>query len=148
MGAVCFADYSRPAADQTHLGRFAGQLLHGGAWTVVRRKALANWHLLTYSPLTMLVPVLVVVLAVLVCRPHPRLRGTFEAVPVLRTALLAILIASVVAFAANDSGVAVPALAMMLTVPAVLAVVLGVAARGNAPETGSSAPEGTAQVLP
>jgi len=31
-------DYSRPVADQTHLGHFVGQVLHGGAGTTIRRK--------------------------------------------------------------------------------------------------------------
>ncbi len=38
--AIGFAlfDYSRPLAQQTHLGRFVGQLTDGTAWTVVHRK--------------------------------------------------------------------------------------------------------------
>ena len=39
VGLLGALDYARPAARQTHLGRFVGEVLHGGAWTVVRRKA-------------------------------------------------------------------------------------------------------------
>ena len=35
---IALADYSRPASRQTHVGRFVGQILHGGAGTEVHRK--------------------------------------------------------------------------------------------------------------
>src|SRR5206468_651901 len=35
---VALLDYTRPGTQQTHAGRFVGQVLHGGAWQVVHRK--------------------------------------------------------------------------------------------------------------
>jgi hypothetical protein len=42
VATFALLDYARPADAQTHLGRFVGQLLHGGAGAVVRRKAEAT----------------------------------------------------------------------------------------------------------
>ena len=133
VAAVCVLaafDYARPPSRQTHLGRFVGEVLHGGAWTVVRRKAVADFDLLTHSVLTLLVPVLVVAAIILVRRPPGVLRVAFEHVPVLRPTLIAVLVMSVVASVVNDSGAAVPALVILVVVPAVMSVV----ASGQDPE--------------
>ena len=51
-------DYARPAAHQTHAGRFVGQVLHGGAAQVVHRKADAVLGSFTNPVVTMAVVVL------------------------------------------------------------------------------------------
>jgi hypothetical protein len=127
VGLLGVLDYARPAARQTHLGRFVGELLHGGAWTVVRRKALADFALLTHSFLTLLVPVLVVAAALLIRRPPGVLRLAFEQVPVLRPTLVAVIAMAVVAAVVNDSGAAIPALVVLVVLPAVTSVLPAVA---------------------
>jgi hypothetical protein len=121
--AGCFLDYARPAASQTHLGRFAGQILHGGAATVIHRKAEANWALLTHSPLTLAVPAGMAVAAYLLLAPPGALRGILNRAPFLRHGLVAVLVMSIVGMLANDSGIAIPAMALMIAVPSVLALV-------------------------
>jgi hypothetical protein len=128
VGLLGVLDYARPATDRTHLGRFVGQLLHGGAWTVVRRKGVADIDLLTHSALTLLVPALVLAAAWLVGRPPGVLRSTFERVPVLRPTLIATLAMAIVGALVNDSGVAVPAVAVLIMAPAVMSVVVSVVA--------------------
>jgi hypothetical protein len=128
VGLLGALDYARPATHRTHLGRFVGQLLHGGAWTVVRRKGVADLNLLTHSALTLLVPALVLAAAWLVGQPPGVLRRTFERTPVLRPTLIATLAMAVIAAVVNDSGVAVPAVAVLLMVPAVMSVVMSVVA--------------------
>jgi hypothetical protein len=125
------ADHARPADQQSHLGRFVGQLLDGSARGVIRRKAEANLSLLFHSPLTALLPVVVAVLLLLLLRPPGVLRRTFDVSPSWRSGLLAVLAASAVGFALNDSGAAVPALAIVVALPATLAV-LARHARGQA----------------
>jgi hypothetical protein len=120
--AFAVADYSRAAQDQTHLGRFVGQVLDGSAGGVLRRKAEANLGLLFYSPLTALLPVLVIVLLVLFLRPPAPLRRMFEQEPAWRAGLLAVITASAIGFLLNDSGAAVPALAILIALPATVAV--------------------------
>jgi hypothetical protein len=117
-------DYSRPPGRQTHLGRFVGQLLHGGALTVVHRKAMADFDLLTHSALTLLVPVLVFAAVLVVARPPQALRLAFARLDVLRPTVIALLALAVVAAVVNDSGVAIPALMVLLVLPALLPVVL------------------------
>ena len=121
VAAFGLLDYARPVEAQTHLGRFVGQLVHGGAAAVVRRKAMANVHLLTHSVLTFVVPLAVVFVSVVLLRPAGGLRRALAALPALRAGLIAVLVMSVAGFAFNDSGVAVPALALTVAVPLALA---------------------------
>jgi hypothetical protein len=124
VATFALLDYARPADAQTHLGRFVGQLLHGGAGAVVRRKAEANFRLLTRSVLTLVVPLAVVFLTMVLLRPMGGLRRAFDAVPELRAGLISVLVMGVAGFAFNDSGVAVPALALTIAVPIALAASL------------------------
>jgi hypothetical protein len=124
------ADHARPVDQQTHLGRFVGQVVDGTAGAVVRRKAEANLSLLFHSPVTALLPLVVAFLLVLFLRPPAVLRGTFDRSPAWRAGLLAVLAASGLGAVLNDSGVAVPALAIVVALPATLAV-LARHARGS-----------------
>jgi hypothetical protein len=133
VGVLGVLDYARPVARQTHLGRFVGEVLHGGAWTVVRRKALADFALLTHSFLTLLVPLLVVAAALLIRRPPGVLRLAFERVEVLRPTLVAVMAMAVVAAVVNDSGAAIPALVVLVVLPAVMAVLPPGASDGEPP---------------
>jgi hypothetical protein len=131
VAAFGIADHARPADQQTHLGRFVGQVLDGSAGGVVRRKAEANVSLLFHSPVTALLPLVVAFLLVLFLRPPAVLRGTLDHSPAWRAGLLAVLTASGLGFLFNDSGAAVLALAIVVSLPATLAV-LARHARGNA----------------
>lgn len=124
LAVTAFAayDYNRPPASRSHLGRFAAQVLDGGALTVIERKASANLGLLTHSVLTLLVPLLVLFVAQVVLRPRGPVAEAFRRAPEWRAGLIATLVMSLVGFAVNDSGVAVPALALTIAVPAAIAV--------------------------
>lgn len=115
-------DYARPAGRQTHLGRFVGQLLHGGAETVVRRKVAAEADTLTTSLLTLLVPVAVAIVVGALMRPPGWLRAAFVQAPALRAGLVATVVMGVVAALVNDSGVIIAAVAMTLAIPLTIAV--------------------------
>jgi hypothetical protein len=124
LAVTAFAayDYSRPPQARSHLGRFAAQVLDGGALTVIERKASANLGLLTHSVLTLLVPLLVLFVAQVVLRPRGPVAEAFRRAPEWRAGLIGTLVMSLVGFAVNDSGVAVPALALTIAVPAAIAV--------------------------
>jgi hypothetical protein len=111
------ADLARPAAHRTHLGRFAAKVIHGGAGTIIRRKLAANWSILTSSPWTLLVPVLVVGVVLLARRPGGWLSTHRERDRGVRAALAGALVLAVVGTVANDSGVAVPAMMSAVLVP-------------------------------
>ncbi|MCA0145624.1 hypothetical protein [Blastococcus sp. LR1] len=137
VGAVAVLDWTRPAGERTHLGRFVEQVLTGEAWTVVSRKAEANVGILLNSPLAWMLPVAAVAAVWLLRRGGP-LRGSAGLPPadgaVLRAALLATALSLAIGAAVNDSGVALPATAAALLVP--LLVWLVTAPGGGPPGTG------------
>jgi hypothetical protein len=122
VAAFAAYDYNRPAESRSHLGRFAAQVMDGGALTVIERKASANLGLLTHSVLTLLVPLLVLFVAQVVLRPRGPVAEAFRRAPEWRAGLIGTLVMSLIGFAVNDSGVAVPALALTIAVPAAIAV--------------------------
>lgn len=124
VGVIAFLDYLRPAADQSHLGRFVDSLLSGDAATIVQRKMEANLSLLTTSVLTLMVPLVLVFMAFLVRRPSGLLPWTFVRVPTLRSGLFAVLVLGIVGALVNDSGVAIPAMAATVAIPVAVAVVV------------------------
>ncbi len=145
VSTFALLDYARPPTERTHLGRFVGQLLDGTAGTVVQRKAKANLSLLTHSPLTLLVPLFVAFLTGVLLKPWGGLRLAFEQQPALRAGLIATLCMGVVGFAVNDSGVAVPALAMTVAVPLAIAVSVTAVRRRQADDDGEPTMAGPAK---
>lgn len=117
------ADWSRAAADRTHLGRFVQDVVDGTAGELLGRKASAVLDLLLLSPVTALLPVAVAAAAYGLFRPPAPLRRAFQAAPGWRHGLLAVGLASLLGFVLNDSGAAVPALALCVALPATAAVV-------------------------
>lgn len=129
--AFALADWSRPAADRTHLGRFVQDVLDGTAGALLSRKASAGLDLLLHSPVTAALPLVVAAAVYLVVRPPPPLAAAFDRAPAWRHGLLAVGAASLLGFALNDSGAAVPALALCVVLPATVAVVTRERARGE-----------------
>ena len=115
---IAMLDYLRPASEQTHLGRFIGQLLDGSARTIVQRKAEANIGILLHSPLSLLIPVFAVTLWLLL-RPGGQLHGLLDQREI-RAGLSGVAVAGLVGFLVNDSGIAVPVAAGWLFVPLAL----------------------------
>lgn len=122
--AFALADWSRSEADRTHLGRFVQDVADGTAGTLLRRKADAVLDLLFTSPVTAALPVVVAAAVYLVVRPPSLLQQAFSAAPAWRAGLLALGLACAIGFAVNDSGAAIPALALVIALPATIAVVL------------------------
>ncbi|MGY1683427.1 hypothetical protein [Geodermatophilus sp. SYSU D01176] len=156
VGTLAYADWLRPPAERSHLGRFVEQLLTGQAWTVVSRKAQANLDILFGSPLSWLLLVALVA-AVWLLRPANRLpaplgrpgllRDRGDLLPpsdraTLRAGLLATALSLALGAAANDSGVALPATAAALLVPLLVWLAAGprgVGGRGAAVAHGTPA---------
>jgi hypothetical protein len=146
VGAVAVLDWSQPAAERSHLGRFVEQVLTGDAWTVVSRKAQANVDILLSSPLAWMLPVALAA-ALWLLRPGGLLRGRTPDGPaglpvadaaVVRAALLSTLLSLAIGAAVNDSGVALPAAAAALLVPLTVWLAAGVPSGG----AGSGVDEG------
>ena len=111
---VALADYSRPPTAQTHVGRFVGQVLHGGASTEVRRKfdaSLASFGLTVGT----FVAGFAVVLAILA---RHRIRAALMAVPGGIAAAVGIAVVAVLGVALNDSGITIAAMAAIVATSA------------------------------
>jgi hypothetical protein len=124
VAAFAVVDLLRPADQRTHLGRFVAGIGDGTAASEVRRKLEANWHLLTASVASLLVPILVVGFVILISRRRGALARVQRSEPGLRAGLVSAVIAAVLGFAFNDSGVAIPAMMIGIVVPWMLAVVM------------------------
>jgi hypothetical protein len=112
---VALADYARPATHQSHVGRFVGQVLHGGAGTEVHRKL--NAALASFGPTVGTFVVVVVILTAVVS--WPRLRAAMRDLPGLSAAAIAATVTAVLGVCLNDSGVPIAAMAAIVGVPAV-----------------------------
>ena len=147
VGALAVLDWTRPADERSHLGRFVEQLLTGEAWTVVSRKAQANVDILLGSALSWVLPVALVAALWLVRRRHVRgpLRGpgllrdggsglARADAAVLRAGLVATALSLALGAAVNDSGVALPATAAALLVPLLVALAATSPAGGDVPD--------------
>lgn len=135
--AASLADMTRPPEVRTHLGRFAAHVVSGGwpaLWMVLRRKGEANLGLLGISGWTYTIPILLAVIGLLVARPTGPLRQVLPKHPVLRAGLFGALVAGVLGFAVNDSGIAIPAMVLAHVAPLmVLMAVQAMAPRASRP---------------
>ncbi|GII58177.1 hypothetical protein Pth03_65660 [Planotetraspora thailandica] len=142
---IAYLDYLRPPADQTHLGRFVGQVIDGTFLPVIGRKLGAMLHTLI-SP--NLMPVVLAAFAFLIFalfRPGAASAGVlplaFERAPMLKAGLLGALVSGVIGMLVNDSGAAVLSMALALAVPLVLSAGI------RALETGDPVPAVTGPPL-
>jgi len=141
-------DYSRPASDRTHLGRFVAQLADGTAQTVVLRKlhtslnsfiwGFGRWIVLCW-----------IVLAVAAYLGHRR--GWLRLRPEVdrRTAgglLAALVVLAALGSALNDSGLEVTAFTFFLAAPVLVPFLEPVGVRATAVRTNENLDVGTAEV--
>lgn len=126
VAVVSIADWLRPAQQRSHLGTFVQQVVDGELVDIVGRKLGNNVDILFSSVLGLLVPVAALFIAFVLLRPFEQtasvLKRAFSEAPLLRPALVGWLVLMVVGFALNDSGVAIPAVGIMLTVPFLITV--------------------------
>jgi hypothetical protein len=127
VAAIALFDWARPVGDRTHLGDFVQQIIDGEAWSVVWRKGLNALGTFDRPFYGWLVPLAYVVIIAMVRDPvrmHvPGLAEVMRQWPLLRPLIWAGLVTGAVGFAANDSGVIVPALMLTVGIPLVVAAV-------------------------
>ena len=116
---VALVDWLRPAESRTHLGEFVQTVLDGGAGEVVSRKLSQNVENLGSPPL-LAIALAATVLAVALRRTGWR-PGSDGSVVLRAAAVMA-----AVGFAANDSGLVIPAYVALVLVPLLLADRAGV----------------------
>ncbi|WP_246064302.1 hypothetical protein [Nonomuraea longispora] len=123
-------NYLRPPDEQTHLGRFVGQVLTGEAFDVIFRKLQAMLGTLLSPNLMPIVIAAAAFLVYAILRPEQASAGVvpaaFEHSPALRAGLIGTLVSGVLGMLVNDSGAAVLSMALALAVPLLLATGIGV----------------------
>lgn len=124
---VGFADLMRPKDQQTHVGRFFDQVANGGAgdfFLTMRRKLSENMQALTQTRLIWILPIVAVLVVYLWRASNGQVRRVFTEVRVVRQMLLALVVAAVLGYALNDSGIAIPSLMALVFECAVVYVAL------------------------
>jgi hypothetical protein len=129
IAAFALVNHLVPGTGASHLGGFAGRVLHGGAGATLARKVSANLHSLTATWFAPLIPVSAA--AALAALAWPRRLRLFalsraqQREPMLGQALLAMWLVAVLGWLADDSGVTVAARALPFALPLAVAVVAG-----------------------
>jgi hypothetical protein len=138
---IATLDWLRPPASRSHLGDFVQSVIDGDAAEILLRKVRANLGSLGRGPVTGFGAIVLTALIVNVVRAWhgwPSWVVTAQAhSPTLRPAMLAVAVAGAVGFAVNDSGLQVPAVALTVAVPLVLAAVCRAVRQDQADGAGS-----------
>ncbi|GII95817.1 hypothetical protein [Sinosporangium siamense] len=125
IASIAFIDYLRPAEKRTHLGVFAEQVVNGEAFGVVSRKLSAMIGTLGNWQLTLLSVAALAFLFLVLNRPDnfgvSTLSRAYTRAPALRAGLFGALTCALAGFLTNDSGIAIPAMALTVAVPLTLA---------------------------
>jgi hypothetical protein len=152
IAVIAVISYNFPGAGPSDISGFVGQILHGDALAILRRKASANVGSLTETWFTPVVPLVVLITGAMLAWPlRMRQRVLAEAMraqPLLRAILFAVWLVCLLGWLADDSGVSVTGAAMTLALP--LAVVLSTgfaetARSGPAPGPATSGPAPSGQ---
>ncbi|WP_418275657.1 hypothetical protein ACNHYB_12430 [Isoptericola jiangsuensis] len=122
VAVVAIVDWAVPPA--THLGGFVQSVLDGAAWQVLAGKAGGAWATVA-NPVGALAAVVCVVTAWAVLDPRrarlERLAAAYDADPLLRRTVVAVVTVGVVGTLLNDSGVVVAGYVVLMSVPLLLA---------------------------
>ncbi|MCP2338033.1 hypothetical protein [Actinomadura rupiterrae] len=110
----------------THMGKFWNDLVGGHAWSVVSRKLDSMLGSLAFWPVTLLVAAGIVLLYLVLARPSrfrwtTALTSTYARAETMRPALVCALTVGVIGTLANDSGVIILMVVLVLTVPLFIA---------------------------
>ncbi|MCB0973820.1 MAG: hypothetical protein KDB86_04575 [Actinobacteria bacterium] len=120
-------DLTRPAAQQTHLGRLLSDIGANGFGafeTVVVRKLQANMSAFRSSVWTLTLPMVFAAVMFLRRRAPSWVPSVRDAIPELRSAWAGLLVALPLGFVLNDSGIAVPGMMLAIINLSFLALIL------------------------
>ncbi|TWP35919.1 hypothetical protein [Leekyejoonella antrihumi] len=121
VSGLAVLDYLRAPKYRTHLGDFVSQVRNHGNFSGVDRIWQANWHMLTSSFGTMLVPFMLLYAILALVRPDwpiaRPIRPLLEKVTFLGHGLAATVVCWLIGFLSNDSGTAIPPGGMMIAAP-------------------------------
>lgn len=129
VGTLSLIDYLAPLQYRTHLGGFVSGLRNGGDTGGLSRISSLNTSMVTSGPLTLMVPVLLLVAIVVLIAPQRRfslpVSRLWTQTPFLGNGLVAAVICWVIGFFVNDSGTAIPPVGMLVSVPLLVMLAVG-----------------------
>jgi len=119
---LALLDWLRPRESRSHLGRFVQSVIDGGAGDIVNRKLAQNVDTLIHTTVfAYLVPFLLIAGVFVLGRPGSRLarpmEPLLERVETLRAGLIGLTVTMVIGLFVNDTGVAIPPVALALVLP-------------------------------
>ena len=124
--AFALVNYFVPVTGRSDIGGFVGQVLHGGAGGILRRKVNSNVGSLTVSVGSLVIPVVVIAGGLMIGWPARFRAGLlvrgYEGIPLLKTILGAIWLVAVLGWFAEDSGVTVIAAELPFVLPLIVAI--------------------------
>ncbi len=133
--AFAVLDYLLPGVGPSDIGAFVGHVLHGGAGAILHRKVSSNLHSLAESWLAPLVPAVAAGTGAMLAWPSRlglrTLARSCRLRRLLRPALVAMWLAAVLGWFADDSGISVAAAAIPVALPLAVVLVTGIAAAGE-----------------
>ena len=119
---LAMLDWLRPKASRSHLGQFVQSVIDGGSGDIITRKLAQNLDTLIHTTVfAYLVPLLLLAIAYVLIRPSSRLARPLEPllkqVETLRGGLIGLTVTLVIGLLVNDTGVAIPPVALALVLP-------------------------------
>ncbi|RPF23260.1 hypothetical protein EDD34_3945 [Myceligenerans xiligouense] len=148
VAAIGVADWLRPAAQRSHLGRFVADVIEGEAWSLLARKAAYAARSVLAGPSVWVTVLLLLAVALVLFTPvlGRRLEPAWSvaacsAWPLLRPAVAAIWLVAVIGSLINDFGLRIGMICLVVAVPLLTLTVLGVAGRtGDRTGQGAAGP--------
>lgn len=145
-------DLTRPSDKRTHLGRLfeTGQTRGwSGVSTIIERKIYENLSVFLRSTWLLVVIIVLAFLAYLYSKHRDRLHAITDWVPELRASFIGFAIVSILGFAVNDSGIAVPGMMLSVLNPTMVALLVLVQRRlAPGPATPAEAAPPEAEPVP
>jgi hypothetical protein len=139
---VGFVDLLRPAKQRTHIGRFFSQVGNHG-WSgfsmVIDRKASANFETFSNTGWLLLIVASLALLVFLVWGPPRLLREVPDAPRAVRATAASLATLMILGYAFKDSGIAVPAMMLGVTLAVLAFVMPDHLATGFRPQAGPEA---------
>jgi hypothetical protein len=130
-------DLSRPANDQTHVGRLISNIGDNGPsklFSVIGRKLDQNLITLTNSEWRPIVPIALALIAYLAFSERRWLARIIARIPEMRAALIGFAVLAFLGYALNDSGIAIPAVMLTVLNATLIWLVMTDAVQGTEPE--------------